>query len=136
MPVALPLELDPQPVGQQAVGHRGAEIAGEAVVPVRGEQRQAQRVLLLPLDLPAAFVEGLGPAVQLVTPLVRRQRIAHAAQREGRAGNAVAVAPDARAEEVRPGEVLVYAVVAENRLFSAKLQAYQRRPEVAHADAD
>ena len=133
--VAVALEVQAQGAAPDAVSHRGAESAGEAVVPVRGTEREAHRVVQH-LGRPLPLVIGVGSAVELIRPLVCRQHVLFAAQREARERDAVAVAPDGGAEVGRTAEVALRAVIARHALPAAKAQARHRGAQRRDRDGE
>jgi len=87
-------------LGASVLAH--PQIAGKALIPRPGEERQLDPVRLLLLDLPGAAMEPVAPAVQAVGPLVGVQRPALAFPLKAGAADAVGKAP--RLSRHRQGE--------------------------------
>ncbi len=133
--VALGLKVEPQDVPRHAVGHRRAEVAGKAVVPVGGKEREAHGVIKR-LRLPHTAVEGVRPAVELIFPLVRREPVFLPVERKARAADAVAVAADHRAEIGPARRVGLGAVVTGQALAAPIAQAHHRGAQRHHRNGE
>ena len=68
---------------------------------------------------PVAAIEALQPAMQRIGPVICRELHLGAVEHEARAGDAVGIAPDGRAEELPPGEISLERVMTEHDVVAA-----------------
>ena len=129
VPVALALKINSQAPAAEGIGHRHAQIAGKAVVPVRRENGKTQGSLPQRLRLPDALMERVGPAVELVRPLIRRQRILPPIKPEARAAYAVGIAAYGGAEAGPVLGVCLRPFISQHRFPALAAQALYRRAQ-------
>jgi hypothetical protein len=96
----------------QAIGDLGVQVAGEAHFTVLGQiaQLHPTELVLDRFGFPHPLVETLGAAMQRVGTIVERYLVAFAVEFKGAASQAIAEAPDGRAEKRRAALVALHVV--------------------------
>ena len=121
VPVALGPVADGQPGLRQGVGHLDRQVSGVALLAVGALEGQGEAVLRLLLHRPDLLVKAPGAAVEVVLPVVGRQRVLRPVQGEGGPADAVAVPADEGADVLVLLPVVLQGVKAQHHVHRISL---------------
>ena len=132
--VTVALKVDAHPVARDRIGDSDGQIAGVAVVAVRGEQTEAHGAVPADLGVPDAAVIAVFAAVQLVFALVCGQLVGLAVQGEVRTTDTVRIAADNGAEIGIAVQILLRRFKAQRDRTAVEAEVDHRCAQRHHAD--